>query len=101
MIRLKPGCEQAYIEYHAAVWPGVLEKIKECHISNYSIFIRGIILFTYFEYRGEDFEADMKSMAEHGETQRWWDTVKPLMEPLPDRIEGEFWSDMKEIFHID
>ena len=34
-------------------------------------------------------------------TQAWWDVVKPLMQPLPDRKEGEFWSDMEEIYHLD
>jgi L-rhamnose mutarotase len=100
-ISLKPEREKDYIEHHSAVWPGVLKKLKECHISNYSIFVRGSVLFAYFEYTGEDYKADMARMAEDKETQRWWDTVKPLMEPLPDRKEGEFWSDMEEIFHID
>lgn len=101
MIRLKPGCEQDYIKYHADVWPGVLTKIKECNISNYSIYVKGNTLFSYFEYTGDNFEGDMRTMAADEETQRWWDVVKPLMEPLEDRKEGEFWADMQEIFHID
>lgn len=101
IINLKPGNEQTYIDHHAAVWPGVLSMIKKCHISNYSIFMRGSTLFAYFEYTGEDFEADMARMAADEITQRWWDVVKPLMEPLADRKTGEFWSDMEEIFHTD
>ena len=35
-----------------------------------------------------------------------WETGKgfpdiKLMEPLADRAEGEFWSDMNEIYHLD
>lgn len=100
MIRLKPGSAGEYIRHHAAVWPGVLRMIRECNISNYSIFVRGHFLFAYFEYTGDDFERDMAKMAADAETQRWWDVVKPLMDPLEDRAPGEFWSDMEEIFHL-
>jgi L-rhamnose mutarotase len=100
-IRLKPEGADEYIRHHAAVWPGVLDKIKECNISNYSIFVKDFIMFAYFEYSGDDFEADMNKMAAHEETQRWWGVVKPLMDPLESREEGEFWANMKEIFHLD
>lgn len=100
-IRLKPEKAMEYIQHHAAVWPGVLKMIKECNISNYSIYFKDNILFAYFEYVGNDFEEDMANMAQDEETQKWWDTVKPLMEPIETRKPGEFWADMEEIFHID
>ena len=101
MIRLKPEGADEYIRHHSAVWPKVLSNITKCNIRNYSIYFKDNYLFTYFEYAGNDFEADMKRLAEDKETQRWWDLVKPLMEPLESRNEGEFWADMKEIFHLD
>lgn len=100
-IKLVPGKAKEYFRYHAAVWPGVLEKIVECNISNYSIFHKENLLFAYFEYGGDNFEGDMNKMAGHEETQRWWDTVKPLMDPVENRKPGEFWADMEEIFHLD
>jgi L-rhamnose mutarotase len=100
-IKLKPDGAEEYIKHHAAVWPGVLTKIKECNLSNYSIFVRDTILFAYFEYTGSDFDADMKKMAAHEETQRWWDVVKPLMQPVDSATPDEFWADMEEIFHLD
>lgn len=100
-IRLKPGKAREYIEYHANVWPGVLEMIKECNISNYSIYFRDDILFAYFEYTGEDFEADMERMADDPETQRWWDVMKPMQEPLESREPGEWWTNLEEVFHLD
>lgn len=101
IIRLKPEGAAEYIRLHDAVWPGVLAKIKECGLKNYSIFVHGYVLFAYFEYDGNDFESDMAAMAAHEETQRWWAVVKPLMAPLEDRGPGEFWSTMNEIFHLD
>jgi L-rhamnose mutarotase len=32
-------------------------------------------------------------------TQKWWDVCKPCMDPLESREEGEWWAEMKEIFH--
>lgn len=101
IIRLKPDKAAEYIRHHAAVWPGVLKMIKECRISNYSIYVKEDLLFAYFEYTGKDYNADMKKMAAHEETQRWWDVVKPFMEPIKARKAGEFWADMREIFHLD
>jgi L-rhamnose mutarotase len=57
-------------------------------------------LFAYFEYTGSDFDTDMAKMASDPETQRWWDIVKPLMEPMETRVPGEFWANIEEIFHL-
>lgn len=101
MIKVKPEGKADYIKWHANPLPGVNEMIKECNIQNYSIYERGEYLFTYFEYVGQDYEGDMAKMAADPTTQKWWDIVKPLMEPLADRAEGDFWSDMCEIYHLD
>ena len=101
VIKIKPEGKEQYMKYHANPLPGVNEMIKECHLKNYSIFIRGDYMFSYFEYDGEDYDADMQKMAEDPATQHWWSLVKPLMQPLDDRKVGEFWSDMTEIYHLD
>jgi len=99
VIKVKPEKLEAYKELHANVWPGVLQKIKDCHISNYSIYYKDGYLFSYFEYTGNDYEADMAQMADDPETQRWWDVCKPCQEPLETRSEGEWWANMEEVFH--
>ncbi len=101
VIRISPETIEAYKKEHAAAWPGVLKQIKASNIQNYSIYYRNGLAFAYFEYVGEDFDADMAAMAADPTTQAWWDVVKPLMQPLDDRKEGEFWSDMEEVFHVD
>ena len=101
VIRIKPGDLEQYKKYHANPFPGVNEMIRKCHLKNYSIYSRGDYLFTYFEYDGDDYDKDMAMMAADPATQDWWDHVKTLMQPLDDRKEGEFWSDMEEIYHLD
>ena len=95
-----------YKKLHAAVWPEVLDMIKQCNISNYSIYMRKLpdgknYLFSYLEYTGNDFAADMAKMAADPMTQKWWDVCIPCQEPLPDKAEGEWWADMEEVFHCD
>ncbi|MCD8482589.1 MAG: L-rhamnose mutarotase [Verrucomicrobia bacterium] len=95
---------EKYKQLHSAVWPEILAKISECKIRNYSIFLRKLpdgkhYLFSYFEYIGEDFAADMRKMAEDPRTQEWWAVCKPCQEPLPDRAEGEWWAEAEEVFH--
>jgi L-rhamnose mutarotase len=101
VIRVKPGKLDEYKKWHAAVWPGVLKTITDCSIRNYSIFHKDGYLFAYFEYHGQDFEADMARMAQDPVTQEWWAIQNPLQEALPTRQDGEWWADMEEVFHTD
>jgi L-rhamnose mutarotase len=75
--------------------------IRACNIRNYSIYFKDGYLFSYFEYHGDDFEADMKKMAADPKTQAWWKLTDPCQEPLETRKEGEWWASMEEVFHTD
>ena len=97
---------EEYKRLHAAVWPDVLKMIKDCHVRNYSIYLRKLpddrhYLFSYFEYTGVDFQADMARMAADPTTQKWWAVCMPCQEPLSDRAPGAWWADMEEVFHCD
>ena len=59
------------------------------------------MLYSYFEYYGTDYAADMAKMAADPATQRWWALMKPMQEPVATRRVGEWWADMEEIFHLD
>jgi len=105
VIGLHPEKIEEYKSLHTAVWPDVLKMIQKCNIQNYSIYLRQIdgkpYLFSYFEYTGEDFDADTAKMAADSVTQDWWGFCIPCQNPLPDRAEGEWWADMEEVFHQD
>jgi L-rhamnose mutarotase len=101
VIKLKPEKEAEYKQLHANAWPEVLDMIRQCHIRNYSIFLRDGFLFSYFEYHGEDYEADMAKMAEDPKTQEWWAFTDPCQERLPTSQPGEWWASMEEVFHTD
>jgi L-rhamnose mutarotase len=101
VIKVRPEKFEEYKELHAAVWPGVLKMITECNIRNYSIYHKDGFLFSYLEYYGDDYAADMAKMAADPETQRWWNFCIPCQKALKTRAEGEWWAGMEEMFHLD
>jgi L-rhamnose mutarotase len=103
MIGIDPERIAEYKAVHAAVWPEVLARITAANIKNYTIFLRQPenLMFAYWEYHGTDFEADMRQMAEHEPTQRWWALCGPMKRPLDSRAKGEWWAMMEPVFHLD
>jgi L-rhamnose mutarotase len=101
--RVKPDKVSEYVALHADTWPSVLVQIEKCHLHNYSIFHKELPngehwLFSYWEYNGEDFENDMKRIAEDPETQRWWAECKPCLTAVEDLPPGEVWAPMQSVF---
>ena len=102
---LKPEKAAYYEALHAHPWPAVNQRLKDCHIQNFSIHEREIngqlYLFAYLEYTGTNFDADMKRMGADPETQRWWKETDPCQSPLPDAVaRAKIWADMKEVYHL-
>ena len=105
-IGLKPEKLEEYKQLHAKAWPGVLQMIRQCNIRNYSIYLAELNegkyhLFSYFEYIGDDFEADMARMAADPTTQKWWELTDPCQYPIATAREGEWWAKLEEVFHAD
>ncbi|MDX6346510.1 MAG: L-rhamnose mutarotase [Streptomyces sp.] len=101
VIRLRPEKEAEYRALHADAWPGVLAKLRAVHIRNYSIYLRDGVLFSYLEYDGDDYDADMAAMAADPETKRWWQLTDPCQQPVDTADDGQWWAPMEEVFHRD
>ena len=104
MGKLRPHLVRKYVELHADTWPAVLDRNKDCNLQNYSIFLKELpggeqYLFSYVEYTGDDFEADMQRMAADPEVQRWWGECKPCFELLEELPPGDVWSAMDQVFY--
>lgn len=97
--KLKPEKVEEYVALHAEPWPGVLKTITDCNLKNYSIYRHGLEVFAYFEYVGEDYDADMAKMAEDPVTQEWWTHTKPCFEKYAIDPGSEFYHDMQSIFY--
>ena len=101
VIRVKPEQIEAYERIHEQVWPEVLAMIEACNMRNYTIFRCDTLLFAYFEYIGDNYALDMARMAADPKTREWWTYTDPMQEPLTEREEGAWWSEMHEVFHTD
>jgi len=99
VLKLRPEHEAEYRKYHDAVWPEVLEIIKDANIRNYTIFLRNGMLFGYYEYVGTDWAKDMETLGQQPKMREWWNIMEPMQQPLEDRKSGEWWSFMEEVFH--
>ncbi|MCL2165154.1 MAG: L-rhamnose mutarotase [Oscillospiraceae bacterium] len=99
VIGVRPEKLDYYKELHANAWSDVLKMIEECNIRNYSIFVYNNLLFAYFEYIGNDYDADMAKMAADPTTQKWWDECGPCQAPVEGRPKGAWWMDIEEVFH--
>jgi L-rhamnose mutarotase len=106
VIGVKAEKLEEYKRLHANVWPAVYGMIRECNMRNFSIFLRKLpdgnhYLFMYFEYVGDDYDADMRKMAADATTQQWWKLTDPCQEPLANHAPGEWWSEMELVCHND
>ena len=108
IVRLKREHLQAYKDCHAAVWPAVLQQIKDCNISDYSIFLdeQSMTLFATMKYYGSDFDADMEKMKANPEVRRWWEMTDNMQETLVEGSEGStdakgWWKSLEEVFRCE
>ncbi|QKV79925.1 L-rhamnose mutarotase [Amycolatopsis sp. Hca4] len=100
LIRLRPEKREEYLRLHAAVWPSVEEMLRKANIRNFSIFLHDDLLFGYYEYVGEDHEADQARIAADPETQRWWTFTDPCQESLSGGDGSSGWTPMEEVWHL-
>ena len=106
VIGVKEEMLDKYKELHANPWPEINAKLKDVNIQSYSIYLTQFpdgkyYLFSYFEYTGDDFDADMKKMANDPKTQEWWKETDPCQFGLENRPEGQRWKSMEEVYHLD
>jgi L-rhamnose mutarotase len=98
VMRVKPGQEAEYRRRHQAVWPEMLQALRDAGCSNYSIFMRGRELFAYMEVR--DFHALRDALAASEGSRRWEAHMAGIMDQaiMP---ETGFHELLQEVFHLD
>ena len=99
--RLVPEMREEYLRLHSNVWPQVEATITECGIRNFSIYVIGDVLFGYYEYIGDDFDADQRRMAADPVTQEWWARTAPCQVPFTEGADVPNWQQLEEAWHVD
>lgn len=97
-MRVKEGMEEEYRRRHRQVWPEILAGIGQAGIRNYSIFMRGRELFSYFEV--DDLDKAMAMIAADPTNQKWQEYMAPLME-VSSGIKDGSTVYLPEVFHTD
>lgn len=101
VIKLKPEYIEEYKAVHADSVPGVRDLLVEANMRNFSIFLHQLddgnwYEFGYYEYTGDDFEADMAKLAANARNIEWLKVCDPMQIPL----EGyESWAEMEEVYY--
>ncbi len=83
---VKPGMEEHYREEHRAIWPEVVAGISSFGIRNYSIFMLGRELYSYFEV--DDLQKTIDLAAADPDNQAWQKHMAGFFEVGPGIGEG-------------
>lgn len=103
VIKLNAETKPEYLRLHRETWPEILAIIARAGIRNYSIFLREPedLLFSYWEYHGQDYDADMAVLAAEPCMKDWWAITDAMQTRLESAGEDEHWAPMEHVFFTD
>ncbi|WP_345763272.1 L-rhamnose mutarotase [Diaminobutyricibacter sp. McL0608] len=102
VVGVRPEKRDEYVRLHRSVWPDVERTMSECNVRNYSIFIFGDTLFAYYDYVGDDHDADMRQIAADPVSQEWWAYTDPCQVQIGEtRDPGSLWQPIDELYHLE
>ena len=101
VIKLKPEFIEEYKALHADSNPGVRDLLNKANMHNFSIFLMQLedgnyYEFGYYEYTGDDFEADMAWLAKQDRNIEWLKVCDPMQIPL-EGYDG--WAEMELVYY--
>ncbi len=100
LLKVKPERLQEYKARHKAVWPDMLEALRETGWHNYSLFLRGDgLLVGYFET--PDYQSALAGMARREVNERWQREMAAFFETLEGRRPDESLLRLEEVFHLE
>ena len=99
LARVKPERLEEYKERHKAVWPDMLQALRDTGWHNYSLFLREDgLLVGYFET--PDYQAALAGMAKREVNTRWQRDMAPFFVGLEGRRPDEGFLRLEEVFHL-
>lgn len=98
VIGLREESAPAYIALHAE--SGIRDLLTAANIRNFNIFVQRLpdghlYEFGYYEYVGDNYEADMAALDAHPRNREWLALCNPMQRPLPG---ANGWTEMQSIF---
>ncbi|MFC4640343.1 L-rhamnose mutarotase [Deinococcus hohokamensis] len=100
LLQVRPERLDEYKTHHQAVWPEMLQALRETGWHNYSLFLREDgLLVGYFET--PDLVAAQQGMAARDVNARWQATMAPFFEAPGGKNPDEGFLRLEEVFHLD
>lgn len=95
--KIKTGMLEEYTELHNKIWDEVVAAGHNAGLRNFTIFHNNGYLFSYFEYVGDDYAADMGKKNSLPVVKKWQEICGRYF----DTIDGKTSIPFEEIFHND
>jgi L-rhamnose mutarotase len=99
VLQVRPERLEEYKERHIAVWPEMLEALRETGWTNYSLFLRPDgMLVGYLET--PDFARARHEMAKHEVNERWQREMEPFFMNPSGIAPDQAMVPLEEVFHL-
>lgn len=100
LLQVKKDRLEEYKERHRAVWPDMLEALRETGWHNYSLYLRDDgLLVGYLET--PDLKKAVEGMSKREVNTRWQTSMAPFFENLNGVGPDEGFLRLEEVFHLD
>lgn len=100
LLQVRPERLAEYKERHRAVWPDMLQALRETGWHNYSLFLRPDgLLVGYFET--PNLRAALDGMSRRDVNERWQRDMAAFFVSLDDATPDKSFLRLEEIFHLD
>ncbi len=100
VVGIRPEKIDEYKALHADDNPGVRDLLTKYSMHNFSIFLHKIegkyYEFGYYEYTGDDFEADMAKLDAEPRNKEWLKICDPMQVPLKGY---DSWAVMEQVYY--
>ncbi len=100
LLQVRPERLEEYKQRHQAVWPEMLQALRETGWHNYSLFLRDDgLLVGYFET--PDYRAALEGMAAREVNERWQRDMAPFFADLDGRRPDQGFLRLEQVFYLE
>ncbi|MBB6482002.1 L-rhamnose mutarotase [Spirochaeta isovalerica] len=96
-MKLKPGFEEEYRKRHDAIWPELIDLLKEQGIEDYSIFWDQETNYLFGVQKVSEGEGS-QDLGSNPVVQKWWEYMADIMEVNGDN--SPVTIPLKEVFYL-
>ena len=101
LLKVKKDRIEEYKRRHAAVWPEMLQALRETGWGNYSLFLRDDGMLVGYVEIATDFDTARAEMAKREVNARWQKEMGAFFEAIEGRRPDEAMMTLEEVFHLE